>query len=90
MSLEKTKKIDKVEFVGKWRSLHVRYVTEVTDNNEVIASNYSRDSFYPNQTLSSELQPFAEGVWTAELVGDYEAYLDSLKPIKNTEKTEIS
>ena len=90
MSLEKTTKIDKVEFVGKWRSLHVRYVTEVTDNNEVIASNYSRDSFYPNQTLSSELQPFAEGVWTAELVGDYEAYLDSLKPTENTEKTEIS
>ncbi len=87
MSLKKTTKIDKVEFIGKWRSLHVRYVTEVTDNDEVIASNYSRDSFYPNQTLPSELQPFAEGVWTVELVGDYMEYLDSLKPTKNTDET---
>lgn len=76
MSLNKTKYFDKVEFVGKYKTLQVRYVMEVTDGEEVIAQSYDRDS-YSIETgiddLPEELQPYATGVWTDELLAELQA-----------------
>ena len=76
MSLNKTRNIDKVEFVGKYKTLQVRYVTEVTDNEVVIAKNYERDSHSIEigiDNLPEELQPYATGVWTDELLAELQA-----------------
>ena len=76
MSLNKTKQINKVEFVGKYKTLQVRYVTEVTDNEKVIAQSYDRDSYSIEtgiDNLPEDLQPYATGVWTDELLADLQA-----------------
>jgi hypothetical protein len=78
MALSKTIKINKVEFVGEWKKLQVRYVTEVKDGEEVIAQSYSRDGYFPNQELPTDLQPYADGVWTEEFIAEYQAEVESL------------
>jgi hypothetical protein len=77
MALSKTIKINKVEFVGEWKKLQVRYVTEVKDGEEVIAQSYSRDGYFPNQELPTDLQPYADGVWTEEFIAEYQAEVDA-------------
>jgi len=76
MSLNKIKNIDKVEFVGKYKTLQVRYVTEVTDNEEVIAQSYERNSYSIEigiEGLPAELQAYATGVWSDELLVELQA-----------------
>ena len=76
MSLTKTKLVDKVEFVGKYKKLQVRYVTEITEGENIIAQSYDRDSYTLDigiENLPEELQPYATGVWTDELLAELEA-----------------
>ena len=70
MSLEKSKTIDKVEFVGTWKTLQVRYEIIVTEDGTTISKSYHRESFELAEidTLPEELQPYAQGVWTDELL----------------------
>lgn len=77
MSLVKTTEIDKVEFVGKWKTLQVRHLTEIKDGDETLAKNYSRDSYQVSTSISelpTELQPYATGVWTDKLIAEWNAY----------------
>ena len=76
MALSKTTKIDKVEFVGDFKTLQVRHLTEVKEGDVILASNYSRDTYEISvgvEGLPTELQPYATGVWTDELVAEWEA-----------------
>jgi hypothetical protein len=88
MALNKTTSINKVEFSGKWKTLQVRHLVEVKDGEEIIAQSYSRDSYQPGETLPEELQPYATGVWTDELISEYNAWLESQKPPAEEEPTE--
>ena len=81
MALSKTTKIDKVEFVGDFKTLQVRHLTEVKDGDAVLASNYSRDTYEISVGVSglpAELQPYATGVWTDELVAEWQVKADAL------------
>lgn len=95
MSLNKTKQINKVEFVGKYQTLQVRYATKVTDSEEVIAQSYDRYSYSIEigiENLPEELQPYATGVWTdellAELQAEQEEYLAAQEELLSAEETE--
>jgi len=76
MSLEKQVIIDRVEFVTEWRSMQVRTKTSVLENGESISDSYHR-TVYDIETgienLPEELQPYATGVWTDELLAAKEA-----------------
>jgi hypothetical protein len=76
MSLEKQVTIDKVEFVGEFRSMQVRTKTSVLENGESISDSFHR-SVYDIETgienLPEELQPYATGVWTDELLAAQQA-----------------
>lgn len=78
MAITKTKKLDKVEFVGEFKHLQVKSITEVKEDGTVIASSIER-SRYPITsdltTLPSELHPYIEGVWTSELIDKYNIHL---------------
>lgn len=77
MSLVKKTEIDKVEFVGKWKTLQVRHLTAIKDGVETVAKNYSRDSYQISTGITGlpvELQPYATGVWTDELIAEWNAY----------------
>jgi hypothetical protein len=76
MELSKATKIDKVEFVGDFKTLQVRHLTEVKEGGVVLASNYSRDTYEISvgiEGLPAELQPYATGVWTDELLAELQA-----------------
>lgn len=82
MSLVKTIEIDKVEFVGKWKTIQVRTRTDVSEEGSVISSSYARDSYLlidysSNTDLPQDVQPYAEGVWTEDLRSALQADIDS-------------
>ena len=76
MSLEKKITIDRVEFVGEWRSMQVCTKTAVLENETPISESYHRvvyDIELGVENLPQELQPYATGVWTDELKAEKEA-----------------
>lgn len=81
MSLTKKTLIDKVEFVGEYRTLQVRNCTQIIENEEIISQSYSRDSYSLGQELPDELKPYAEGVWTEELKNELQAEIDAMPVI---------
>ena len=95
MQLIKTTKIDKVEFVGDFKNLQVRHLTEVKEDGVVLASNYSRDTYEISvgvEGLPEELQPYATGVWTDELLAKLQAkqeeYLAAQEELLSAEEIE--
>ncbi len=82
MSLTKTKTIDKVEFVGKWRTLQVRTRTDIKENDVVISESYERDSYQLGETLPADLKPYAQGVWTKALKDALQAEIDAMPVIE--------
>lgn len=77
MALIKTQKIDKVEFVGDWKTIQVRNKIQIKEDDVVISESYHRNSYDIDlgvAGLPAELQPYATGVWTEELVAEWEAY----------------
>jgi len=82
MSLVKTIEIDKVEFVGKWKTIQVRTRTDVSEEGSVISSSYERDSYQlidysANTDLPQDVQPYAEGVWSQTLRDELQADIDA-------------
>ena len=82
MSLIKTIEIDKVEFVGKWKTIQVRTRTDVSENGIVISSSYERDSYQlmdytANTELPESVQPYAQGVWNEALRDELQADMDA-------------
>lgn len=81
MSLVKTIEIDKVEFVGKWKTIQVRTRTDISENGVVISSSYERDSYQlidysANADLPQDVQPYVEGVWTEDLRSALQSDID--------------
>lgn len=79
MSLEKKVTIDKVEFVGEFRSMQVRTKTSVLENGESISDSFHRSVYHIEngiENLPEELQPYANGVWTDELLAAQQAALE--------------
>jgi len=79
MSLTKEYLIDKVEFVGEWKVLQVRNKTVIKDNDVIISESFDRNSYYPGDELPEDLQPYADGVWTENLISDYATHLQALE-----------
>lgn len=77
MALIKTQKIDKVEFVGDWKTIQVRNKIQIKEDDVVISESYHRNSYEIDLGVAGlpvELQPYATGVWTNDLVAEWEAY----------------
>jgi len=74
--------IDKVEFVGKWKTILVRKRTDILEDGFLVSSSYERDS-YELLNVSSiselpvEIQPYATGVWTEDLRNELQANIDA-------------
>ena len=88
MSLEKSITIDKVEFVGIYKTLCVRKATSVLEDGVTISTSYARESYDPKAVseLPYELQPYAEGVWTEELISEFNEYALSTQSISEEQE----
>lgn len=78
MALTKTKTINKIEIVGKFKHIQVRYQTIIMEDDQQISESLSRDSFAPNTPITdlpTEVQPYATAAWTADVVTAYNTHL---------------
>lgn len=76
MSLEKQVIIDKVEFVGEFKNMQVRTKTSILENGESISDSFHREVYNIEdgiENLPEELQPYATGVWTDEVLAAQQA-----------------
>ena len=86
MALEKNKLIDKIEIVGEFKHIQVRYQTIITEDGEQISKSLWRDSFAPNTPITdlpAELQPYATTAWTDDIISAYEKHIEEQKIIQN-------
>ena len=78
MALSKTTTIDKIEIVGEFKHIQVRYQTIITEDGEQISESLSRDSFAPNTPITdlpAEVQPYATTAWTNDVVKSYNEHI---------------
>jgi hypothetical protein len=74
MSLEKIKKIDKIEIIGDYKCLQVREAVIIEENGVELSRSFHRYSLTPNDDVSSqpqEIKDIANVVWTEEIKNDY-------------------
>lgn len=74
MSLEKIKKIDKIEIIGDYKCLQVREAVIIEENGVELSRSFHRYSLIPNDDVSSqpqEIKDIANVVWTEQIKNDY-------------------
>jgi len=88
MSLEKSISISKVEFVGIHKTLCVQKAISVIEDGNTISKSFTRESYDPQNILElpSELQPYAQGVWTDELISEFNEYVLSTQSISEEQE----
>ena len=79
--LEKTKTIDKIEVVGKFKHIQVRERTDIVEDGTVLSSTYRRWVIAPNQDYSNEhadVQAMCQQFHTQEIIDAYNTHLSSV------------
>lgn len=80
MALTQKTEVDKIEVVGKWKSIQVRVASWVEDDegNEIGGKQYHRHVVQPGDSLvdeTAEVQAIAATLHTDELIAAYQASL---------------
>lgn len=76
MAITKETNIEKIELVGKFRHVQVKYVTKVTEDGSVIATKNKRETLAPGSDVTgkdAEIQAICAVAWTPEIVAAYQA-----------------
>ena len=79
MSLSKKRVQDKIEIVGEYKIIQVRYSDQIIEDGKVISSSYHRDSITPNEeakAIEHDVKAIADIYWTDEIKAAYEASLE--------------
>ena len=79
MSLEKQRIQDKIEIVGEYKSIQVRYSDQIVEDGQVISSSYHRivvDCGDDAKAIEHNVKALADIYWTDEIK---EAYKKSLE-----------
>jgi hypothetical protein len=76
MALTETIRIDKIEWIEN-NHIQVRTATVIERDGEEISKLYHRHVLVPGDDLSQEdpkVQAIANGIWTEEIIANYQAY----------------
>jgi len=79
MSLIKKRIQDKIEIVGQFKTIQVRYADQIIEDGKVISQTYYRDSINCGEEAKAtkhDVKGIADLYWTADLK---KAYKDSFK-----------
>jgi predicted transcriptional regulator len=79
MSLLKKRIQDKIEIVGEYKIIQVRYSDQIIEDGQVISSSYHRESISPDEeakAIEHNVKALADIYWTDEIK---EAYKKSLE-----------
>jgi len=79
MSLEKQRIQDKIEIVGEFKHIQVRYADQIIEDGKIISSSYHRDTVSCGEdakAIEHNVKALADIYWTDEIK---EAYTKSLE-----------
>ena len=79
MSLEKQRLQDKIEIVGEYKTIQIRYSDQIVEDGNVISSSYYRDSVScgdDEKAIEHNVKAIADIYWTDEIKAAYQASLE--------------
>ena len=80
MSLIKKRIQDKIEIVGEFKTIQVRYADQIIEDGKVISSSYHRESISPDEeakAIEHNVKALADIYWTDEIKAAYQASLEN-------------
>ena len=79
MSLSKKRVQDKIEIIGEYKSIQVRYSDQIIEDGQVISSSYYRDTVSCGddaKAIEHDVKALADIYWTDEIKAAYQASLE--------------
>jgi len=79
MSLNKNNKIVSIEVSGEFKTICVKMLVTITENNMHVSSNNWRecyDCLTPLDTLEPEVRDIAEAIWTDDIKVAYNKHMN--------------
>jgi len=76
MALSKQKVLDKVEIVGEFKTLQLRFSNQIVEDGNVISQSYWRTVVSCGDYDAADehnVRAIADAIWTADLIAEYEA-----------------
>ncbi len=80
MSLEKQRIQDKIEIVGEFKHIQVRYADQIIEDGKIISSSYHRDTVSCGEdakAIEHNVKALADIYWTDEIKEAYQASLEN-------------
>jgi hypothetical protein len=80
MSLSKKRVQDKIEIIGEYKSIQVRYSDQIIEDGQVISSSYYRDTVSCGddaKAIEHDVKALADIYWTDEIKAAYQASLEN-------------
>ena len=80
MALSKQRVQDKIEIVGKFKAIQIRYADQIVEDGNVISQSYHRDMVSCGDYAKADehnVRAIADAVWTADLIAEFQATLPS-------------
>ena len=81
MSLSKKRIQDKIEIVGEFKTIQVRYSNQIIEDGKVLSSSYHRESISLGEeakAIEHNVKALADIYWTADVKKAYKDYKDKL------------
>ena len=81
MSLKKQRIQDKIEIIGEYKSIQVRYADQIIEDGQVISSSYHRDIVSCGddaKAIEHNVKALADIYWTDEIKAAYQATLSEI------------
>ena len=81
MSLSKQRIQDKIEIVGEYKTIQIRYSDQIVEDGQVISSSYYRDSVSCGddvKAIEHNVKALADIYWTDEIKEAYQASLSEI------------
>tara|TARA_R110002012_G_scaffold125078_1_gene276435 strand:+ start:1190 stop:1450 length:261 start_codon:yes stop_codon:yes gene_type:complete len=82
MSLTKKRIQDKIEIVGEFKHIQLRYQDQIIENGKVISDSYYRDNISCGDIEKAKehnVDNIANVIWTKEIKKNYVDYINSLE-----------
>lgn len=80
MSLSKQRIQDKIEIVGEFKHIQIRYSDQIIEDGQVISSSYHRDTVSCGddaKAIEHNVKALADIYWTDEIKAAYKASLEN-------------
>ena len=82
MSLSKKRVQDKIEIVGEFKTIQVRYADQIIEDGKVLSETYYRDSINCGdeaKAIEHNVKGIADLYWTDELKKEYNKTLKQIE-----------